>query len=107
ARIGFERLDGCDDLDQQIAVERVELTGIVDHEPRQIAALGPVLAGNPNAHCAFLRLEIAAFFVHSSRGLPRDARLKEARVDIIEDVAGIREIYGEPMERTVKKQLPR
>jgi len=28
-------------------------------------------------------------------------------VDIIEDIAGIREIYGEPMERTVKKQLPR
>jgi uncharacterized protein len=28
-------------------------------------------------------------------------------VDIIEDIAEIREIYGEPMERTVKKQLPR
>src|SRR5207237_737831 len=76
-------------------------------KPRTISALGPVLAGNPHAHSAFLRLEIAAFFVHSSRGLPRDARLKEARVDIIEDIADIREIYGEPMERTVKKQLPR
>src|SRR5205814_8102441 len=39
--------------------------------------------------------------------LPRDSKLKEARVNIIEDIAGIREIYGEPMERTVKKQLPR
>jgi len=28
-------------------------------------------------------------------------------VDIIEDIAEIREIYGEPMERTIKKQLPR
>ena len=28
-------------------------------------------------------------------------------MDIIEDIAEIREIYGEPMERTVKKQLPR
>ena len=28
-------------------------------------------------------------------------------MDIIEDIADIHEIYGEPMERTVKKQLPR
>jgi len=28
-------------------------------------------------------------------------------VDIIEDIGEIREIYGEPMERSVKKQLPR
>ena len=28
-------------------------------------------------------------------------------MDIIEDIAEIREIYGEPMERTIKKQLPR
>jgi hypothetical protein len=28
-------------------------------------------------------------------------------VDIIEDIAGIRELYGEPTERAVKKQLPR
>jgi len=28
-------------------------------------------------------------------------------VDIIEDIAAIREIYGEPAERAVKKQLPR
>jgi uncharacterized protein len=28
-------------------------------------------------------------------------------VDIIEDIAEIRELYGEPMERAVKKQLPR
>ena len=28
-------------------------------------------------------------------------------MDIIEDIAEIREIYGEPMERAVKKQLPR
>jgi len=28
-------------------------------------------------------------------------------VDVIEDIAEIREIYGEPMERAVKKQLPR
>ena len=28
-------------------------------------------------------------------------------MDIIEDIAEIREIYGEPMERTVKKQLPK
>src|SRR5436309_3406048 len=44
-RIGFERLHRFDDLDHQLAVEGVELTGIVDDEPRQIAALGPVLAG--------------------------------------------------------------
>jgi PPOX class probable FMN-dependent enzyme len=28
-------------------------------------------------------------------------------VDIIEDITEIRELYGEPMERAVKKQLPR
>jgi len=28
-------------------------------------------------------------------------------MDIVEDIAEIREIYGEPAERTVKKQLPR
>jgi len=28
-------------------------------------------------------------------------------VDIVEDIVEIREIYGEPMERTIKKQLPR
>ena len=28
-------------------------------------------------------------------------------MDIVEDIAEIREIYGEPMERTIKKQLPR
>jgi uncharacterized protein len=28
-------------------------------------------------------------------------------VDVIEDIVEIREIYGEPMERAVKKQLPR
>ncbi|MBV9016514.1 MAG: pyridoxamine 5'-phosphate oxidase family protein, partial [Alphaproteobacteria bacterium] len=72
-----------------------------------MAAFRPVLPGNPDAHCAFLRLEIAALFGHSSRGPPSDARPKEASVDIIEDIADIREIYGEPMERTVKKQLPR
>src|SRR5215471_4619222 len=55
----------------------------------------------------FLRLEIAAFFVHSSRRRPNEARPKEADVDYIEEIADIREIYGEPMERTVKKQLPR
>ena len=28
-------------------------------------------------------------------------------MDIVEDIVEIREIYGEPMERTIKKQLPR
>jgi len=28
-------------------------------------------------------------------------------MSIIEDIGGIREIYGHPMERTIKKQLPR
>jgi hypothetical protein len=32
---------------------------------------------------------------------------REASVSIIEDIREIREIYGHPMERTVKKQLPR
>jgi PPOX class probable FMN-dependent enzyme len=32
---------------------------------------------------------------------------QEASVDIIEDVTAIRELYGEPGERAVKKQLPR
>jgi uncharacterized protein len=32
---------------------------------------------------------------------------QEASVSIIEDIGEIREIYGYPMERTVKKQLPR
>jgi uncharacterized protein len=34
-------------------------------------------------------------------------RRREAMVDIIEDMREIRELYGEPMERAVKKQLPR
>jgi uncharacterized protein len=34
-------------------------------------------------------------------------RRQEADVDIIEDIAEIRQIYGEPAERAVKKQLPR
>jgi PPOX class probable FMN-dependent enzyme len=36
---------------------------------------------------------------------PRGKR--EASVSIIDDIGEIREIYGEPMERAVKKQLPR
>jgi uncharacterized protein len=40
--------------------------------------------------------------MHSRRGMGW-----EASVDIIEDVAVVREIYGEPSERAVKKQLPR
>jgi uncharacterized protein len=32
---------------------------------------------------------------------------QEARVDVIEDIGEIRELYGEPGERAVKKQLPR
>jgi len=32
---------------------------------------------------------------------------REASVSIVEDIREIREIYGEPMERTIKKQLPR
>jgi predicted pyridoxine 5'-phosphate oxidase superfamily flavin-nucleotide-binding protein len=32
---------------------------------------------------------------------------QEARVEIIEDIAELREIYGEPAERARKKQLPR
>src|SRR5437762_939695 len=40
--------------------------------------------------------------MHSRRG-----NGEEASVDIIEDIAEIRSIYGEPMERAVKKQLPR
>jgi PPOX class probable FMN-dependent enzyme len=36
---------------------------------------------------------------------PRNKR--EASVSIVEDIREIREIYGEPMERAVKKQLPR
>jgi hypothetical protein len=32
---------------------------------------------------------------------------QEASVSIVEDIREIREIYGEPMERTIKKQLPR
>src|ERR1051325_12134337 len=32
---------------------------------------------------------------------------QEARVEIIEDIAEVRQRYGEPMERAVKKQLPR
>src|SRR5262249_23172249 len=55
----------------------------------------------------FLRLEIAAFFVHSSRGRPNEARPKWAGLDYVDVINELREIYGEPMERTVKKQLPR
>src|SRR5207237_6141362 len=65
-------------------------------------ACRPFLAGDDNTHRAFLRLEGDAALVHTRRGLRQ-----EARMDIIEDIAEIREIYGEPMERTVKKQLPR
>src|SRR5205823_13344755 len=55
-----------------------------------------------HAHRALLRLELHPLLVHSMR-----ARRQEASVDIIEDVGEIREIYGHPMERAVKKQLPR
>jgi PPOX class probable FMN-dependent enzyme len=40
--------------------------------------------------------------MHSRRG-----NGQEANVDIIEDIAEIRDLYGEPAERSVKKQLPR
>jgi uncharacterized protein len=47
-------------------------------------------------------LEPVAPLVHTR---PQDKR--EASVSIIEDIGEIREIYGHPMERTIKKQLPR
>jgi hypothetical protein len=37
----------------------------------------------------------------------RPRKKREASVSIIEDIREIKQIYGEPMERTVKKQLPR
>src|SRR5579864_2108812 len=37
--------------------------------------------------------------------MPRDER--EASMSIIEDIGDIREIYGHPAERAVKKQLPK
>jgi PPOX class probable FMN-dependent enzyme len=40
--------------------------------------------------------------MHTKRGTGQ-----EARVEIIEDIAELRDIYGEPAERSVKKQLPR
>ena len=101
-RVGFEPLDGLDDLDHQRAVEGVELRPVVDRHARQMAAFRPLLTNNEDRHRALLRLEVDDPLVHSRRGLRR-----EARVDVIEDIAEIREIYGEPMERAVKKQLPR
>jgi uncharacterized protein len=46
-------------------------------------------------------LELAAGVVHS------DAALTEAIVDIIEDPRQLREVYGAPSERSLKKQLSR
>src|SRR5216684_3027071 len=101
-RIGFEKLDRLDNLDHQRAVEGVELCRIVDRQARDMPAFLPFLVGDDNTHRAFLRLELATALMHSRRGLRQ-----EARVEIIEDIAEIRSIYGEPAERSVKKQLAR
>ena len=45
-RIGFELLDGLDDLGHQRPVEGVELGRVVDRQPREMAAFRPLLAGN-------------------------------------------------------------
>src|SRR5260221_166462 len=96
-----QRRHRIDDLDHQRAVERIQLRGIVDRQADDVAAFGSVVTGNHHAHRALLRLEPEAPVVHSRRGLA-----EEASVDIVEDIDEIREIYGEPMERTIKKQLP-
>jgi hypothetical protein len=101
-RIVGERRRRRDDLLGQCAIQRIELGGIIDGEAQHMAAFRPVLTSNDHAHRALLRLEPDAPVVHSRQGLRQ-----EARVDIVEDIAEIREIYGEPMERTIKKQLPR
>jgi uncharacterized protein len=48
-----------------------------------------------------LLLELLASLMHS------DAELTEASMDVVEDLAELREIYGPPGERSVKKQLSR
>src|SRR5271154_1469497 len=69
---------------------------------RSMPAFLPCLAGDDNTHRAFLRLELHLRLVHSRRG-----GRQEASVDFIEDITEIREIYGEPNPRAVKKQLAR
>src|SRR4029077_5791223 len=49
-----------------------------------------------------LRLEPSLLLVHT-----RTQNKREASVSIVEDIREIREIYGEPAERAVKKQLPK
>src|SRR5262249_31758407 len=100
--VRLQLLDRLDDLDHQRAVKGVELCRIVDRQATEMSALPTVLADSDNTHRALLRLEAHLPLVHSTRALRQ-----EARVDIIEDISEIREIYGEPMERSVKKQLPR
>jgi uncharacterized protein len=48
-----------------------------------------------------LQLELLPPLVHS------DAALTEAMMDVVEDLEELREIYGPPNERSVKKQLSR
>jgi PPOX class probable FMN-dependent enzyme len=46
-------------------------------------------------------LELLLSLMHS------DAALTEASMDVVEDLGGLREIYGPPSDRSVKKQLSR
>ena len=48
-RVGGELFGGLDDLVHQRAVEAVELGGVVDREPREMAAFRPLLAINQNS----------------------------------------------------------
>ena len=46
-RVGGEPAGGLDDLDHQRPVEAVQLAGIVDRQPREIAALRAAPHGEP------------------------------------------------------------
>jgi hypothetical protein len=49
-RVRDEASGGLEDFGHQRPVEAVQLAGIVDHEVHEVAALGPLLAPNRDAH---------------------------------------------------------
>ena len=61
-RVRGKRAGGFDDLPHQAPVEAVQLGGVVDRQPRETAALGPLLMLEPkhSSSCPAARRVIAA-----------------------------------------------
>ncbi len=119
-RVRGKPVGRLDDLAHQRAIEAVQLGRIVDRQLRDVAAFRPFLKLRRNAHCMPLPLPraipAAAPKTKQERPLPlelllppvhSDAGLAEAIMDVVEDLDGLREIYGPPSDRSVKKQLSR